>query len=189
MAHRRSKSNRGPAAAPQNRQALLSAARRLFRAHGYEVPLSRIAREAAVGQGVLYRHFPTRLELAFAVFEENFARYIAVAASPQPDAFFTLWHEVVTNIIEESAFIDMTIAARQTHEDYDAIERLMEILRKPLRRAIAADLLAPDVTPDEVVMAIRMAYGIVRTAGGAVEPAELRTTVLNAFPRLSARSN
>lgn len=146
--------------------------------------MSKIAREAGVGQGVLYRHFPTRLELAFAVFEENFARYDAIAASPQPDVFFALWHEVITNVIEETAFIDMAIEARQTREDYDAIERLEKILQQPLRRAIETELLAPDVNADEVVMAIRMAYGIVRTAAGTAEPPELRTTVLAAFPRL-----
>ncbi len=42
-------------------------------ARGHRVPLNAIAREGRVGQGVLYRHFPTRLDLAFAVFEENSA--------------------------------------------------------------------------------------------------------------------
>lgn len=185
MAQRRSKSNRGPAAAAENREALLAAARSLFRAHGYDVPLSKIAREAGVGQGVLYRHFPTRLELAFAVFEKNYARYERLARESAPDAFFTLWDEIVRNVIEETAFIDMAIEARRTRDDYDAIERLMEILRPPLQRAIVADLLAPDVTADEVVMAIRMAYGIVRTAGGFADAADLRRTVLRAFPRLA----
>lgn len=154
--------------------------------HGYEVPLSKIAREAGVGQGVLYRHFPTRLELAFAVFEENFARYEEIASAPEPGVFFALWDEVITNVIEATAFIDMAIAAHQTRPDYDAIEWLMAILREPVRRAIAAELLAPDVTPDEVVMAIRMAYGIVRTAGQSADPTELRRTIFSAFPRLSA---
>ena len=65
--------NRGPAAAAGNRRALLRAARDLFAQKGYNVPLSAIARAAGVGQAVLYRHFPRRLDLAFAVFEENFA--------------------------------------------------------------------------------------------------------------------
>ena len=66
--------NRGPAAAAENRRAVLAAARELFAERGYEVPMQAIAKRAGVGQGVLYRHFPKRLDLALAVFEENFVR-------------------------------------------------------------------------------------------------------------------
>ena len=71
--------NRGPAAAAGNRRAILAAARRLFAAHGYNVPLHTIAQEAGTGQGTLYRHFPTRLDLALAVFETHFAELTAIA--------------------------------------------------------------------------------------------------------------
>lgn len=150
--------------------------------------MSKIAREAGVGQGVLYRHFPTRLELAFAVFEENFARYEQISTAQEPDVFFALWEEVITHVIEATAFIDMAVEARLAGRDYDAIERLMEILEGPLQRAKAANMLASDVTLDEVVMAIRMAYGIVRTAGKAADPAELHRMILGAFPRLTSHT-
>ena len=64
--------NRGPAAAAENRAAILGAARRLLAEQGYDIPLSLIAREAGVSQGVMYRHFRSRLELALEVFEDNF---------------------------------------------------------------------------------------------------------------------
>ncbi len=75
-----SRTNRGPAAAAGNRQAILRSARRLFAEQGFLVPLTAIAREAGVGQGVLYRHFPTRMALALAVFDENLTRVEQVAA-------------------------------------------------------------------------------------------------------------
>ena len=76
--------NRGPAAAAENRHAVLAAARELFAERGYEVPMQAIAKRAGVGQGVLYRHFPKRLDLALAVFEENFVRLETAGAEVGP---------------------------------------------------------------------------------------------------------
>jgi AcrR family transcriptional regulator len=63
--------NRGPSAAAENRAALIAAARAVFATAGYDAPLSAVARRAGVGQGSLYRHFPNRMSLAVAVFEDN----------------------------------------------------------------------------------------------------------------------
>src|SRR5690606_39484170 len=71
MTQTATKPNRGPAAAAENRAALLAAARRLFAERGYHAPLSAIAREAGVGQGSLYRHFPQRELIAAAILEEK----------------------------------------------------------------------------------------------------------------------
>ena len=67
------KKNRGPAAAAHNRQALISAARELFAEQGFAVAFSAIAKHAGVGQASLYRHFPDKVALGVAVFEENLA--------------------------------------------------------------------------------------------------------------------
>ena len=108
-------SNRGPAAAPENRRAILDAARRLFAERGYHAPLSAIAKEAGVGQGVLYRHFPTRLDLAFAVFEEQLRRARGHSRPPgRPDAFGALWARLLEQTVEEAAFVEMVVEARPT---------------------------------------------------------------------------
>lgn len=179
--------NRGPAAAADNRAALLAAARSLFAARGYDVPLRSIAADAGVGQGVLYRHFPTRLDLAFAVFEDHFHRYREIAAGGGPDAFGALWREIVGNVIDETAFVDMVTDARRSQPDYDGIVRLRAILTGPLQRAVAAGRIPADVTVDEVVLGIRMAYGIVRTAEDGTTAEELRATIGTALPRLDPR--
>lgn len=176
--------NRGPAAAAANRESILTAARRLFAERGYTVPLSAIAKEAGVGQGVLYRHFPTRLDLAFAVFEDHFQQYAATAALPAPESFCLLWRQLVDNLIAETAFIDMVTDARQSHVEYNGSRRLIELLTDPLRRAIDAGLVPSDVNVEEVLLSIRMAYGIVCTAEAETTPQELRVIILGAFPRL-----
>ncbi len=68
----------GRADAARNRARLLDAARVAFSAAEdvEAVSLHRIARAAGVGQGTLYRHFPTREDLLLAVYETDVARLV-----------------------------------------------------------------------------------------------------------------
>jgi AcrR family transcriptional regulator len=54
--------------AQRNRDALLATARAAFTTDGDTVPLEKIAKDAGVGIGTLYRHFPTRESLVEAVY-------------------------------------------------------------------------------------------------------------------------
>lgn len=54
--------------ARRNRELLLEAAKEAFTRFGAEASLDEIARQAGVGPGTLYRHFPTRDALIEAVF-------------------------------------------------------------------------------------------------------------------------
>src|SRR5690625_566543 len=125
--------NRGPAAAAENRLSLLRAARELFAERGYAVPLSAIARAAGVGQAVLYRHFPRRVDLAFAVFEENFTELEALAADQGPDAFERFFARLVDLMIESRGFVELVGGARA---DYgDGAGRVATLVAGPLGRA------------------------------------------------------
>jgi AcrR family transcriptional regulator len=65
-------SDRRPRAdAVRNRDLLLTAASDAFAARGADVPLEDIARNAGVGIGTLYRHFPTRDALIEAVYRHE----------------------------------------------------------------------------------------------------------------------
>ena len=55
----------------RNRDLLLTAASDAFAARGADVPLEDIARNAGVGIGTLYRHFPTRDALIEAVYRHE----------------------------------------------------------------------------------------------------------------------
>jgi AcrR family transcriptional regulator len=70
MAAKRSKTAvRKPRAdAQRNRERILSIAKQAFTQHGVNVSLDDVARQAAVGAGTLYRHFPTRDSLLEAVY-------------------------------------------------------------------------------------------------------------------------
>lgn len=153
----------------------------MFRARGYDVALSAIAKDAGVGQGVLYRHFPTRLDLAFAAFEDHFLQYEQVIAAGDDGAFFRLWDAIVENLIASTAFVDMVTDARMQRPGYEGEHRLRRILAQPLERAQSAGLIDPATGVNDVVLAIRMAYGIVRTSTG--DSGELRRTLREVFPQ------
>jgi AcrR family transcriptional regulator len=55
----------------RNREALVTAAAKVFAEAGPEAPLDDIARRAGVGNATLYRHFPTRRDLLAAVYADE----------------------------------------------------------------------------------------------------------------------
>jgi AcrR family transcriptional regulator len=103
--------NLGPAAAAGNRASLIAAAREVFAEDGLHAPLSAIARRAGVGQGSLYRHFPDRVALAVAAFEDNIAALEALAGVPTA-TLADLLALVTGHIVESTAFVDLVRVER-----------------------------------------------------------------------------
>ena len=82
--------------ARRNRELLIEAARTVFSTQGAGAPMEAIAKQAGVGVGTLYRHFPNRLDLVEAVYESDVHELAATAQrvvtelqpGPAVDAFF-----------------------------------------------------------------------------------------------------
>lgn len=55
--------------AKRNRDKIVEVAREVFRDHGYDASLDLVAKQAGVGAGTLYRHFPTRDDLLDAIMQ------------------------------------------------------------------------------------------------------------------------
>ena len=82
--------------AERNRARLLEAARAAFASGQVAVTLEQIARDADVGIGTLYRHFPTREALVEALYREELAHLCAsagelLAAQPPDRALRAGW--------------------------------------------------------------------------------------------------
>src|SRR5437016_5460058 len=79
MANRRSPSvNRKPRAdAQRNREHILEVAKQEFTRSGADTSLDDIAKQAGVGPGTLYRHFPTREALLKTVYRTEMERLAA----------------------------------------------------------------------------------------------------------------
>jgi AcrR family transcriptional regulator len=65
--------------AERNRVRILEVAKEAFTRHGAEASLDDIARQAGVGAGTLYRHFPTRDALIEAVYRSEVDKLAAAA--------------------------------------------------------------------------------------------------------------
>ena len=78
------KSSQPPARKPRtdalrNRERILEVAKAAFTRHGADASLDDIAKQASVGAGTLYRHFPTRDALIEAVYRSEVEKLAAAA--------------------------------------------------------------------------------------------------------------
>nr|WP_202926968.1 TetR/AcrR family transcriptional regulator [Gordonia desulfuricans] len=157
---------------------MLAAARIVFAERGYAAPLSAVAKEAGVGQAVLYRHFPTKLDLAYAVFNEHWDDYERIAANPGPDAFPQMWSLIIEHTINNVAFIEMVAESQRNKTGTNTWKRLRDVLEGALKVSQAAGTVDPGLTVRDVMLAHRMVYGIVATA---VDHSRLRADVIRAL--------
>ena len=79
MSEKRATTRKPRADAEQNRQVLLETAKAAFAEKGASVPLEEIARNAGVGIGTLYRHFPNREALLQEVYADESEKLAAAA--------------------------------------------------------------------------------------------------------------
>lgn len=160
--------NRGRGAAAANRAALIGAAREVFAATGFDAPLSAVARKAGVGQGSLYRHFPDRISLALAVFDDNITQLEALAVQPATslDDLLTL---ITEQTIASVAFIDMVTVTTTDPRITRVVSRMTDLLDGKLRTAQQEGSIRATVSTDDLLMAIGMLAGIL-----ARTPAEAR---------------
>jgi AcrR family transcriptional regulator len=152
--------NRGRAAAADNRQALLDAARRVLADGGLNAPLVAVARTAGVGQGSLYRHFPDRVDLALAVFDDNVREIEALAVEPSTtlDDLLAL---LTRRAIESVAFVDMITADTADPRLIDIARRVEAAIATKLPPAQRAGRLNPDLEASDVALAIGMVSSLV----------------------------
>ena len=73
-------STRRRADAADNRARIIRTAREVI-ANADEIKLNAIAKQAGVGQGTLYRHFPTREDLLAEVYREDVDELVAAASA------------------------------------------------------------------------------------------------------------
>lgn len=144
----------------------MAAAREVFGAAGYDAPLSAVARRAGVGQGSLYRHFPDRVSLALAAFEENVSELEALAGRPDStldDCLALITEQAIT----ATAFLDMLAGHADDPRITGVADRVTEVLAGKLPDAQRAGACHGWVSASDLLVAVSMVTGhIARTAAG-----------------------
>ena len=169
------KANRGPSAGPDNRRALIAAAREVFAESGLSAPLNSVAKRAGVGQGSLYRHFPDRVSLAVAVFDENIGALEGLAERPAM-TLDDLFDAVADQVVGSSALIDLVTDHRHDPRAQILNTRIAGVVDTVLARDKAAGIIGVQVDAADVILAISMlAFVLARTDDGERAQVRART--------------
>jgi AcrR family transcriptional regulator len=147
--------------AARNRARLLAAAQAAFEQHGTDASLEEIARNADVGIGTLYRHFPTREVLLEAAFRDRIEGATALGDEllSAPDAFdaLTRWlHTLLTNAsacqgLAGAVVIELLDNDADGEAHPPACARMRNIGAELLERAQDEGTARPDVDAEDLV--------------------------------------
>ncbi|WP_016906062.1 TetR/AcrR family transcriptional regulator [Streptomyces xiaopingdaonensis] len=143
--------------ARRNREKLLTAARTVFATADDTVALETVAREAGVGIGTLYRHFPTREALVEAVYAAELddvttSAHTLLSELPPPAAL-RAWMDRYAAFVTTKRTIIATLRAgwsAGTIATPATRERLTAAITTILTAGARTHSLRPDIDPDDV---------------------------------------
>lgn len=143
----------------RNREALISAAELVFAEQGARVPLQQIAERAQVGRGTLYRHFPNRAALVFAVFEARMLNFEAFSADrlEDPRLAETILIEMLDTQSRTPGLVTTILASGRYSERLEELtERTLAYLAPAVTLAQKSGRLVPDSSPRDFLLAWSM---------------------------------
>ena len=130
----------------------LQAAKAVFAAGGPEASLEAVARQAGVGVGTLYRHFPTRQALFEAVYRHEVEQLVELAEQlgtdlPPLEALRRWMHANVAFVATKKGMSAALAVAVHASSDLTAysMDRLGRALETLLRRAVEAGVIRDDI--------------------------------------------
>ena len=144
--------------ARRNLERVLDAAEQVFGASGPDASIDEIARLAGVGHGTVFRRFPSKDDLMFAVIERHVGEMQArakeaLAADDPGEAFFGFVHEVA----------ELNMSTPGLHRcvvhcgDKPGAAELEKLVAKIVSRAQGAGAVRRDVKPADVQLLVRSA--------------------------------
>jgi AcrR family transcriptional regulator len=145
----------------RNRERVLEAAKLVFAAGGPDGSLEAVARQAGVGIGTLYRHFPTREALFEAVYRHEVEQLVELAEQlgtdlPPLEALRRWMHASVAFVATKkgmSAALAVVVHASSDLTVY-SMDRLGRALETLLRRAVNAKVIRQDIGAEDVLRTI-----------------------------------
>ena len=170
MAPKRSKSatkrskpkpRRPRADAERNRERILEVAKEAFTEHGANVSLDEVAKQAGVGAGTLYRHFPTRDALLEAVYRSEVAKLAAAeqefSRTMPPVEALRAWMLLFVDYIAAKQIIAPALNAMVGGPSklFQATGVLVkEAIGTLVKRAVESGDLRPDIEPLDLLKAL-----------------------------------
>jgi AcrR family transcriptional regulator len=143
--------------AQERHDRLIAEARREFAVRGVDASLEKIARDAGVAIGTLYRHFPTRMDLLLAAFQPQLEEFLGGATQAmQHDDPWEAFADYLENLFRVQAgdrgfndFLSRRFpGSAETERIHDEMCRQIEHV---LTRAQEAGEARPDITLADIV--------------------------------------
>jgi AcrR family transcriptional regulator len=145
----------------RNRERVLEAAKAVFAAGGPEGSLEAVARQAGVGVGTLYRHFPTRQALFEAVYRHEVEQLVELAEQlgtdlPPLEALRRWMRANVEFVATKKGMSAALAVAVHASSDLTAysMDRLGRALETLLRRAVKAKVIREDIGTEDILRTI-----------------------------------
>ncbi len=172
--------------ARRNYDRLLTAAAAAFAERGADTSLEDIARQAGVGIGTLYRHFPTRaalLEASYLVqLEALCAQATGLLDEPEPGAALVTWLRAFAQHNVRSRGLKEVLAAA-TREEGSPLSNCKQLLREAvdglLSRAQRAGAIRSDLTPTELMRLVHAVFLTAEQTGDAGQTDRLLSLLLD----------
>ena len=163
MAKRHSPSNgRKPRAdAQRNRERILKVAKQAFTRSGADASLDDIAKQAGVGPGTLYRHFPTREELLKTVYRTEMEQLAAaeqkLAETLTPVEALRAWLLLFVDAVATKQIIAPALNALvgDSKKVFEAsYAQVHDALRTLVKRAVKGGDIQKDLDPIDLLRAL-----------------------------------
>jgi len=147
--------------AERNRVRILEVAKDAFTCFGANASLDDIAKQAGVGPGTLYRHFPTRDALLEAVYQSEVEKLAAAGAefarTMSPPAALRAWMLLFIDYIATKKIIAPALNALlggPSKVVEASLVRIHEAIQGLVKRAIKSGDLREDVEPVDLLKAL-----------------------------------
>ncbi|MGH9686503.1 MAG: TetR/AcrR family transcriptional regulator [Candidatus Acidiferrales bacterium] len=147
--------------ARRNRERILEVAKQAFTRSGANTSLDDIAKQAGVGAGTLYRHFPTREELLEAVYRAEIEKLAAaeqkLAETMPPVEALRAWLWLFIDAIATKHLIAPALNAllEDPKNVFEASHaQIHEAIRALVRRAIKSGDIREDLDPIDLLRAL-----------------------------------
>lgn len=145
--------------AQRNRDRLLAVAARAFAEDGAAATIDAIAREAGVGVGTIYRHFPTREALIEAAYRNELVGVCDAATelldSLAPEKALRGWMDRFVDYMTTKLGMGdalRAVIATGTNPYAESRELLDRALEQLLGAAVADDAIRDDISADDVLI-------------------------------------
>jgi AcrR family transcriptional regulator len=145
----------------RNRDRILEVAKLAFTRHGADASLDEIARQAEVGPGTLYRHFPTREALLEAVYRTELEKLAAsgqhLAQTKQPLEALRAWLHLFVDAVAAKKLIGpaLNTLLGDPKKVFEAsYAQMREAVEALVRRGIRTGEIRKDLDPTDLIHAL-----------------------------------